>query len=457
MAPKPGKHIGPWLLGEELGHGGNAWVFAATSEQFVEPVALKVLKARKPQSESYQRFVREVTFLEKLGDFPGVLPVLQSHLSEENRRQEHPWLAMPVAGRLDVVLEDASLDTVVEAVRTVAATLARLAEEHELAHRDLKPANLYELDKHWLVGDFGLVEVPDVDELTRSGQKLGPANFTAYEMILDASRADPRPADVYSLGKTLWALATGVRWPPNGHQPAESPGYNIRDQRPHARAAVLDRLVDAMTLLDPAERPSMAQIATDLGQWSQLADDPVEFDVTDMRLRIREALASELETQDRQEREREQAVMGARRLQEHVRPLDAGLREIHPGADIAGQGDRLTENRLKTIDAMGEPEIVWSWIRCSRLASGPEYSQYVLRMGRGLELREDGRLILRTLLDVGLDGVGGSDFWWESDERSAPVGTVEQERMLEEGVEELQNKLHEALAAFAESVARQAG
>jgi hypothetical protein len=48
----------------------------------------------------------------------------------------------------------------------VADTLARLVEELGLGYRDIKPRNLYELDGRWLVGDFGLVDVPNAEELT---------------------------------------------------------------------------------------------------------------------------------------------------------------------------------------------------------------------------------------------------------------------------------------------------
>lgn len=135
MALKPGEKLAPWLLGEELGRGGNAIVFSATSEEFPAPVAVKGLKVTNRRSEPYRRFVREVTFLERLGEFPGVLPVLRTHLPEQGR--ERPWLAMPIARRLDEALADASLEAVVEAVHTIAATLAHLAAEHRLGHRDV--------------------------------------------------------------------------------------------------------------------------------------------------------------------------------------------------------------------------------------------------------------------------------------------------------------------------------
>jgi hypothetical protein len=62
-------------------------------------------------------------------------------------------------------------------------------------------------------------------------------------MILNPMTAQPHPADVYSLGKTLWVLATGQAWPPEGHQPAGTRGFEIGDFRPHPRSGVLDQEV----------------------------------------------------------------------------------------------------------------------------------------------------------------------------------------------------------------------
>jgi hypothetical protein len=360
---------------------------------------------------------------------------------------------MPVAKRLDKALNEASPEAVVDAVRRIADTLARLAAEHTLSHRDVKPKNLYELHGKALVGDFGLIDMPDVEELTRTAQKLGPANFTAYEMILDPSRADPFPADVYSLGKTLWVLMTGINFPPNGHQPADSPGYNLRDLRPHARAAELDQLIDRATRLAPAERPTMQGLAGELAQWLRPAVEPAQIDLEDVRTRIRTALAAELTEEEQREQRRDQAIAAARRLQELVRPLDEELQQIHPRAELGIQGDKLTDNLLSSPRGLGMAQAVWDWTRCSRLSSGPEPLRYILRMGRGLELMEDGMLIARTLLDVGPDGVLQTDYSWQSEERSAPVGTVEAGRTLEGTVEELRVHLEEALGVFADRVA----
>lgn len=79
MAEKAGDQIGPWALQERLGEGGNAVVWRATDAAGRE-AALKVLKARRTSSESYQRFIREIAFHVEHPGLTGVLPVIDAYL-----------------------------------------------------------------------------------------------------------------------------------------------------------------------------------------------------------------------------------------------------------------------------------------------------------------------------------------------------------------------------------------
>ena len=88
-------------------------------------------------------------------------------------------------------------------VAEIANTLADLHERLQLHHRDIKPSNLYLLDGRPAISDFGLADLPAADELTMTGRPLGPRFFLADEMIVDSKGADPAPADVFSLAKTL--------------------------------------------------------------------------------------------------------------------------------------------------------------------------------------------------------------------------------------------------------------
>ena len=121
-------------------------------------------------------------------------------------------LAVPLVTALGPSPE---LSSVVTAIGRIAETLASLAAGG-VAHRDIKPDNLFQLKGEWVIGDFGLVKYPEQQLVTRQGRPLGPYYFMAPEMRRDADTADGELADVYSLAKTLWALAAGRPDPPPG-------------------------------------------------------------------------------------------------------------------------------------------------------------------------------------------------------------------------------------------------
>jgi serine/threonine protein kinase len=231
-------------------------------------VAIKILRARGVRTEPYQRFRREVQELRRLGDFSGVLPLLDSHIPERPSQKERAWLVMPVAEPIRHALgDDPRIDVVVEAVATVAETLDEPAMRG-IAHRDIKPENLYRSESSWVIGDFGLIDAPNVDPLTVGAHELGPRNYLAPEMVLDAANADGAAADVYSLGKTLWVLLTSLPMPPPGELSRVVDGKRLADRGvQHPRAFRLERLLEQMTKESPKSRPPMAEVAKTLRNW----------------------------------------------------------------------------------------------------------------------------------------------------------------------------------------------
>jgi serine/threonine protein kinase len=452
MNDSPRQPFGPWVPGEVLGHGGNATVWRATRAGAAAAVALKVLNVTKIGHESYKRFVREIGFLQDHQAMPGLLPLLDAHLPEEPTRANRAWLAMPIATPIAESLATKPLPTVVEAVAAIAATLTRLQDDHNIAHRDIKPGNLYELDGEWLIGDFGLIALPDAESLTTDGRQVGPAHYTAYEMILNPATAQPHPADVYSLGKTLWVLATGQAWPPEGHQPAGTRGFEIGDYRPHLRSTVLDQEVDLMTRLHPEDRPSKGQVARDLAAWQELAAEPAVFDVSEARARLREKLQAQIAGQDTEDQQKDLAHAAVRRLQELTAPLNAGMKDLHPRTRVDLMTDELTQNIVRSLRHDRAGPILFRWQRCTLVAPSDRPMSTALRMSRSLELRDDGIILLHLLILVAPQKVMGSYFEWKPPERSAPVGSAEAEKMLEDAIREMAGVLREAVDVFVERV-----
>jgi serine/threonine protein kinase len=450
MTQVAGQTIAPWTLHETLGRGGNATVWKATRPELEKPVALKLINTTKVEKEPYQRFVREIGFLREHPEVSGVLPLLDAHLPDQPTRADPPWLAMPIAVPIATALDGKPLADVVAAMAAIAVTLTRLQRESNIAHRDIKPGNLYELDGAWLIGDFGLVALPDADTLTAEGRQVGPAHYTAYEMVLNPTKADPHPADVYSLGKTLWVLATGQAWPPEGHQPVGQRRFEIGDFRPHPTANALDQEVDLMTRLHPEERPSKEQVARDLATWHELSSEPVPFDVSNARSRVRTKLEKAISEQDTQEQRKDLTHAAIRRLQELTAPLNEGLKSLHPRTKVDSQSDEMTRNILRTHYGK---EVVFRWFRCTVVAPFDDWpGSTALKVGRSVELFDDGVIQLRLMVHVGPQGVMGTDFDWTLGEMSAPVGSVEAEKMLEDGIRDLTDALKRGVEVFVEKL-----
>ncbi|MFO0964615.1 MAG: protein kinase [Gemmataceae bacterium] len=175
-------------------------------------------------------------------------------------------MATPLATPISKALKDQPLTEVVRAILAIADTLAALHAEN-VSHRDVKPSNLYQYMGRWVVGDLGLIDFPDKDSITETGERLGPMNFLAPEMLDDGKHAEGAQADVYSLAKTLWVLSTGQRVPPPGELRAGNTQTSIGAYVAHSGGPQLDVLIERATRYAPTARPTMDEIARELSAW----------------------------------------------------------------------------------------------------------------------------------------------------------------------------------------------
>jgi serine/threonine protein kinase len=257
------RRIGPYSLEREIGKGGNGKVFRARAASGSE-VAIKVLRSdRRKWNEPLKRFQSEIALLTQLRGTSGVMPILDS--GETDGR---PWFAMPIAIPLREALRGASLGDIVGAFVVFAGTLAKLGEQG-IYHRDIKPENLFCLpSKDWIIGDFGIHKGPENPELTKDGRRIGPALYCAQEMLDYRQEEDHSRADVFSLAKTLWVIATGQRLPLQGQHPEGFRGAWLENYRTEANTAPLDKLLIRATALLSKDRITMKQFEEELGAWS---------------------------------------------------------------------------------------------------------------------------------------------------------------------------------------------
>lgn len=445
------RRVGPWRLLEGLGKGGNATVWRAVKADEDSPeLAVKVLNSTKVGGEPYRRFRAEVGVLRRLTD-PGVLPLLDSHLPDRLSGDDPAWLAMPIATPLDEALAESPLEQVIEACATIADTLARLRGDHQLGHRDIKPGNLYEHDGHWLVGDFGLVADPSSDAITEGNRPLGPRHFCASEMVLRPAQADPGPADVYSLAKTLWVLAAGQRFPPDGHQAADVHTWSLATLRAHPNAALLDRLIDRATHLRPENRPTMEQLAGELRAWLDLELSEADVELSESVARVREAIAEQMDAEELRDMAKEVWLEASRVVQAQLRPLEDVLRQAHRKLDVVSD-DKVLNFQLRTHEHMQSPQVEHRWQRIQVLRAGRDFLGYGLRTGVSVELLDTGELVFRAAAEVSFERMTGMMFNWQSPDIAVEATPIAAEKAARDVVGQLAAQLRPAMDAFAENI-----
>ncbi|WP_434626457.1 protein kinase [Pseudomonas sp. Z5-35] len=263
-----GAVFGQWTLGQLLGKGGNGEVWEATNEGG-ERRAIKVL-IRGGTDEPYQRFCREIEVLKGLGIPEGIVPLLDSYIPA-NPKRERPWYVMPLAVPYLDTIEHKNPFEIATDFQTLAKTLSRL-HGGGISHRDIKPANFLVLDGQICLSDFGLVKLPNAEGLTPERRDVGAKFTMAPEMRRAPIEADGQLADIYSLAKSLWMVLTRRPLGFDGqYDPRTSVG--LRHYFPELYLTPLDELLATSTDHEPRQRHPLEHFIEMLEQWKGINDD----------------------------------------------------------------------------------------------------------------------------------------------------------------------------------------
>ncbi|GAB3144025.1 protein kinase [Amycolatopsis stemonae] len=254
---------GRYRLAERVGQGAMGVVWRARDERLDRVVAVKQLGyepaiGQAAGAEAAQRAQREARLTARLRH-PHAITV--HDVVEEDGE---PYLVMeylPSRSLADLLLDRESLpaDEVARIGVQVASALAA-AHAEGIVHRDVTPANV-------LIGDSGIAKIADfgISRATGEGTVTGGGFIAGTPAYLSPEVASGRdagfPADVFSLGATLYRALEGV--PPFGNDDnaialllrvaRENP---IPPRHRGPLAEVLGRLLHR----DPAQRPAMAEV-----------------------------------------------------------------------------------------------------------------------------------------------------------------------------------------------------
>ncbi|MDH4270605.1 MAG: protein kinase [Candidatus Aminicenantes bacterium] len=214
-----GKTLGRYRVLEKIGRGGMGEVFLAEDTSLHRRVALKFLPPEMQQdAEAHKRFIREARSAAAL-DHPYIC-----HINEVAEAEGRDFIVMEYvdgqALRAKIGQGPLSIGETLQIGMEVAEAL-EAARGKNIVHRDIKPENIMlTRTGHAKVMDFGLAKQmvsPEKEELggptmtllTSEGTTVGTLAYMSPEQLRGLP-ADAR-SDIWSLGVTVYEMASGVR------------------------------------------------------------------------------------------------------------------------------------------------------------------------------------------------------------------------------------------------------
>lgn len=250
----------------QLGQGGNARVYLAKKANQLESeeLALKILDNSSMKfNEKIERFKIETNLVMEIqNQIEGIIPIYDFNFDDDGH-----WYIMPKAiSIIDFFKESNDIDKKVRCILEISKVLSKL-HSRDIVHRDIKPSNIYIYNKKYAIGDFGLVDYPDKNDLTRADEPIGAKATIAPEMKRDSKNADGKKADVYSLAKTLWMLLTDKDYAFEGVYNPDSEIVGLRKYTEDVHLVELEKLLIDSTQYEPYSRPNMNVFTERLDEW----------------------------------------------------------------------------------------------------------------------------------------------------------------------------------------------
>lgn len=253
-----------WTASEAnyFAQGGNSFVYKVRGEGEKEEFALKLYKFDHISGERYERFLAEISVVKDLAGIEGCVSCIDHGFHEEK-----PFYVMPYFpnGTFRDKYFDGSSYSEKEKLDDFLKLLQIVKSIHStgLAIRDIKPQNILVDDEcNPVIADFGLslwVNICDEERQTTVYGVVGSQGYRPPEWQTKYPEPNHRPGDIWSLGRTLWAMMAGVN-PPNNYETLGSNGTHVNQYVDKRHANIVQSLITACTSQDPAQRPEIDEL-----------------------------------------------------------------------------------------------------------------------------------------------------------------------------------------------------
>ncbi|WP_152648393.1 serine/threonine-protein kinase, partial [Streptacidiphilus anmyonensis] len=268
-----------------LGQGGMGTVWRAADEFLGREVAVKELRfaGGVDEDERHRLVARTLTEAKAIARIRHNGAVTVYDVVEEDGR---PWIVMEL-------IESRSLSEVIRtdgvlppqrAAEVALELLGVLAEAHRVGilHRDVKPSNvLIGHEGRVVLTDFGIARVEGDPSVTSTGMLVGAPSYISPERARGGVPGPP--ADLWSLGATLYAMVEGVPPYDKGSALSTLTAVITEPVPPLSGDALLQPVVSGLLRKDPAQRLDAATARTMLlgviGEYERRARATAQYGV----------------------------------------------------------------------------------------------------------------------------------------------------------------------------------
>jgi len=275
------KEISPWMKSQSkaMASGGNAIVYLVHKKGTDTHYVLKRLDPIKRTKEKTTRFLEEIDVVRKnSSSIKGILPII-----DYNKR--HYWYVMPVAEMvIKHIQKNDNVEDIIDGTIQLCDTLIELHNKG-ITHRDIKPNNIFFYNNRFTLGDFGLVNSPITENITRSDFPLGAIFTIAPEMRRNPKNADFKKADVYSLAKTLWMFLTLDEKGFEGQYSFVDDTHRLHSNKKYDTTYLveIEELLAIATENDPEKRPTIEEFKLALETWKRVFNDKEQCQINEWR------------------------------------------------------------------------------------------------------------------------------------------------------------------------------